>query len=157
MRAYVMQCEQQLARPLQEEDMAAAEAALVHAWAYLDEGLHKEAPSQHADGAAEAAAVRPLYLRRFRAEWVYVMMCTAGVSLLERQRRYDIAVERLQVLLGEQSRAEQSRAGLAAGRTLPSGARPRPQGLGRDSGALEPCCLQAGGAAHRGGGSGGSG
>ncbi len=34
------------------------------------------------------------------AGWVYCMMATAGVSLLERERRYGEAVERLQQLLG---------------------------------------------------------
>ena len=40
------------------------------------------------------------FLRRFHAGEVYCTMATAGVSLLERQRRYQDAVERLQMLLG---------------------------------------------------------
>ena len=106
--------------------MAAAEAALVHAWAALDGGLHKEAAAQQAGGAAEAAAEQPLFLRRFRAAWVYCMMGTAGVSLLERQRRYSEAVERLQLLLGERRRAC-----LDASCDPASGAHPRPP-LGSD-------------------------
>ncbi len=35
------------------------------------------------------------------AGWVYCMMATVGVSLLERQQRYKDAVTRLEQLLGE--------------------------------------------------------
>lgn len=35
------------------------------------------------------------------AGWVYCMMATVGVSLLERQQRYKDAVARLEQLLGE--------------------------------------------------------
>ena len=42
----------------------------------------------------------PLFLRRYQAGWVHVMMATTGVSLLERQRRFLDAADRLQQLLG---------------------------------------------------------
>ena len=42
---------------------------------------------------------------RLPAGWVYCMMATAGVSLLERQRRYKEAIERLDMLLGESPNA----------------------------------------------------
>ncbi|GAB4815648.1 hypothetical protein N2152v2_002694 [Parachlorella kessleri] len=73
-----------------DEDMA--EQVLQHAWAALDTGEHK----QLGDGGAEL----PLFLKRFNAGWVYCMMATLGVSLLERGRKYQEAIERLQQLLG---------------------------------------------------------
>lgn len=42
----------------------------------------------------------PLFLRRYNAAWVYCMMATAGVSVLERQKRYREAADRLHQLLG---------------------------------------------------------
>jgi hypothetical protein len=38
---------------------------------------------------------------RFTAAWVHAAMATAGVSLLERQKQYVTACERLRLLLGE--------------------------------------------------------
>ena len=52
---------------------------------------------------AEADRLLPDFLRRYNAGWVYCMAATAGVSLLERQRRYQEAVDRLQQLLGAAS------------------------------------------------------
>eukprot|EP00887_Chlorella_sp_A99_P003277 scaffold9.g3277.t1 len=66
-------------------DIPAADAALQHAWDALDDNRHKvdeTCPSK-----------KP-------AAWVHCMMATAGVSLLERQRRHEEAVHRLQELLG---------------------------------------------------------
>ena len=42
----------------------------------------------------------PPFLRRFHAAWVYCLMATAGISILERRKRYGEAVERLFQLLG---------------------------------------------------------
>ncbi len=42
---------------------------------------------------------RPLYLARFCSAWVYAGMCTVGVSLLEKGRRYEEAVSTLRGLL----------------------------------------------------------
>lgn len=44
--------------------------------------------------------ILPPFLRKFHAGWVYCLMGTAGISLLERQKSYREAVERLQQLLG---------------------------------------------------------
>ncbi len=43
---------------------------------------------------------QPLFLARFHAAWVHAGMATVGVSLLEKQRRYEEAVDLLQRLLG---------------------------------------------------------
>lgn len=42
----------------------------------------------------------PLFFARFRAGWVYASLGTVAVSLLEKQRRYEEAVDLLQLLLG---------------------------------------------------------
>lgn len=78
-----------LSEALEEGDTERAEAALVHAWAALDDGAHK----QERGGISN-------FLQRFNAGWVYCMMAIAGVSLLEQQRAYKEAVERLEQLLG---------------------------------------------------------
>lgn len=44
--------------------------------------------------------IKPLFLARFCSAWVYVQMATVGVALLEKQKKYGEAVERLQCLLG---------------------------------------------------------
>ena len=111
---------------LQGGDTEAAEAALQPAWAALDEGVHKQGRNGIAAflrqfHAGEAAGVGRLCSRlwavcdapcalRLRAPtpcrlpvplgWVYCGMATVGVSLLERQRRHQDAVDRLRQLLG---------------------------------------------------------
>lgn len=51
------------------------------------------APPQDRSGTAA-------FLRQYHAGWVYSIMGTIGVGLLERQRRYEDAIHRLQQLLG---------------------------------------------------------
>lgn len=83
---------EQLTIALENDDRSGAEAAVQPAWQALDANKHKELEnSKH--GA-------PLFLLRYNAAWVYCLMATAGVSLLERQKRFKEAVERLQQLLG---------------------------------------------------------
>ncbi|KAI7839720.1 hypothetical protein COHA_006524 [Chlorella ohadii] len=79
----------QLTDALEANGVAAAEQALQPAWAALDASLHK----QERDGT-------PAFLRQFDAGFVYCSMATAGVSLLERQKRYQEAIDRLHQLLG---------------------------------------------------------
>jgi len=79
----------------QAGDMAAAEAALQPAWAAIEAGRHK------AGAIAHNAALAQTFLRCYTAAWVYVCMATAGVSLLEKQKRYGEATDTLRQLLGE--------------------------------------------------------
>ncbi len=96
-----------LSAALEAEDWDAAEAAAAPAFAALDAGAHKEAGASGGAGgstststAPSAAAPAPMFLRRYCAAWVHVAMATAGVSVLERRRRYREAADRLQQLLG---------------------------------------------------------
>lgn len=68
------------------------------AWAALDANAHKATIQASLDETAAGAS--PRFLRRYCSAWVYCMMATAGVSILERQKRYRDAVDRLQQLLG---------------------------------------------------------
>ncbi len=83
-------------------DLPAAEIALEPARIALAAGMHK-APAGSASEAAEAAAAgSPMpFLMRYTAGWIYAAMATAGVSLLEKQRRYEEAAAELRQLLGE--------------------------------------------------------
>lgn len=75
--------------------MVAAEAALAPAWAAIRDGRHKAA----AFANSPAATAQP-FLWCYSAAWVYATMATAGVSLLEKQRKYQEATEYLHQLLG---------------------------------------------------------
>jgi hypothetical protein len=75
--------------------MVAAAAALAPAWAAIRDGRHKAA----AFAVGPAATAQP-FLRCYSAAWVYATMATAGVSLLEKQRKYQEATEYLHQLLG---------------------------------------------------------
>lgn len=77
--------------------MDAAEEALQPAWECIGAGRHKEAALA---GTAAAAAGGQPFLRAYTAAWVHVCMATAGVSLLEKRRRYRRACEVLRQLLG---------------------------------------------------------
>lgn len=80
----------------EDGDLPAAEAALIPAWSCLDSSGHKEAALSN---TAAAMGGQP-YLRAYTAAWVYVTMATAGVSLMEKKRRYGDATEILRQLLG---------------------------------------------------------
>ena len=73
--------------------MAGCEAALRPAWDAIASGAHKAPSPNPAHG-------RLAYLRSFTAGWVYTVMATTGVSLLERQRKYAEATDMLRQLLG---------------------------------------------------------
>lgn len=51
-------------------------------------------------GASSGAAARPLFFARFCAGWVHASLGTIAVSLLERDKAWDAAVELLRLLLG---------------------------------------------------------
>ena len=83
---------------LQDVDVEAAERALQPAFAAINDGLHKQQPSAcHGDCSATQL---PFFLR-YSSAWVYAAMATTGVSLLEKRKQWQEAVELLQQLLGD--------------------------------------------------------
>jgi len=91
---------------LEEGDLEAAEAAVAPAWAALDAGHHKELSMSRSNQKDQNEVLmkshfhNPFFLRRYDSAWVYCMMATAGVSILEKQKRFRDAADRLQQLLG---------------------------------------------------------
>lgn len=83
-------------------DLAAAEVALEPARAALAAGMHKTPAGSASEPieAAERGSSMP-FLMRYTAGWIYAAMATAGVSLLEKQRRYEDAAAELRQLLGQ--------------------------------------------------------
>lgn len=96
---------------VQSGDHEAAAAALQPAWEALEAKLHKApllpaqpgGPGAAYSGSAAAAQLQAAcpFLLRFTAAWVYVAMATAGVSLYEKQKRYQEACDTIRKLLGE--------------------------------------------------------
>lgn len=85
---------------LQDFDTEAAEKALQPAFAAINADLHKQQPAAcHGDCSATQL---PFFLR-YSSAWVYAAMATTGVSLLEKRKQWQEAVELLQQLLGELS------------------------------------------------------
>ncbi|KIY99884.1 hypothetical protein MNEG_8075, partial [Monoraphidium neglectum] len=68
------------------------------------DGAHGNGPAEPSAAAVQCTAAtpppRPLFFARFCAGWVYASQGTVAASLLEKQRRYEEAVELLQLLLG---------------------------------------------------------
>ena len=83
---------------LQDFDTDAAEKALQPALAAINADLHKQTPS--ACGGDCSATQMPFFLR-YSAAWVYAAMATTGVSLTEKRKHWQQAVDLLQQLLGE--------------------------------------------------------
>ena len=83
---------------LESGDDAAAAAELASVWAAMDQQEHKCMPSPLKQTTQGECSL--VFLSRFQAGWVHCLMGTAGVSLLEKTKRFDQAVERLQQLLG---------------------------------------------------------
>ena len=83
---------------LQEFDTDAADKALQPAIAAINADLHKQPPS--ACGGDCSATQMPFFLR-YSAAWVYAAMATTGVSLMEKRKQWQQAVDLLQQLLGE--------------------------------------------------------
>ena len=82
---------------LQDFDTEAAERALEPAFAAISADLHKQQPAAcHGDCSSTQL---PFFLR-YSSAWVYAAMATTGVSLLEKRKQWQEAVELLQQLLG---------------------------------------------------------
>lgn len=82
---------------LQDLDTDAADKALEPAFAAINADLHKQQPS--ACGGGCSATQMPFFLR-YSSAWVYAAMATTGVSLMEKRKQWQQAVELLQQLLG---------------------------------------------------------
>lgn len=82
---------------LQGMDTDAADKALQPAFAAISADLHKQPPS--ACGGGCSATQMPFFLR-YSAAWVYAAMATTGVSLMEKRKQWQPAVDLLQQLLG---------------------------------------------------------
>jgi len=82
---------------LQDLDTDAADKALQPAFAAINADLHKQQPS--ACGGGCSATQMPFFLR-YSSAWVYAAMATTGVSLMEKRKQWQQAVELLQQLLG---------------------------------------------------------
>ncbi len=82
---------------VQDLDTDAADKALEPAFAAINADLHKQQPS--ACGGGCSATQMPFFLR-YSSAWVYAAMATTGVSLMEKRKQWQQAVELLQQLLG---------------------------------------------------------
>ena len=82
---------------LQDLDTDAADKALQPAFAAINADRHKQQPS--ACGGGCSATQMPFFLR-YSSAWVYAAMATTGVSLMEKRKQWQQAVELLQQLLG---------------------------------------------------------
>ncbi len=82
---------------MQDFDTDTADKALQPAFAAINAGLHKQQPS--ACGGDCSATQLPFFLR-YSSAWVYAAMATTGVSLMEKRKQWQQAVELLQQLLG---------------------------------------------------------
>ena len=65
-------------------------AALAPAWHFLDTQSNKVPPDPTV----------PPFLRQYSARWLHCVQATVGVGILERQKNYPTAIERIQQLLG---------------------------------------------------------
>ncbi|KAL0039350.1 hypothetical protein WJX79_004346 [Trebouxia sp. C0005] len=87
----------ELDNALEDLDTDAADKALEPAFAAINADLHKQQPS--ACGGGCSATQMPFFLR-YSSAWVYAAMATTGVSLMEKRKQWQQAVELLQQLLG---------------------------------------------------------
>lgn len=83
---------------MQDLDTDGADTALEPAFAAINASLHKQQPS--ACGGNCSSTQLPFFLR-YSSAWVYAAMATTGVSLMEKRKQWQQAVELLQQLLGE--------------------------------------------------------
>lgn len=82
----------------QDYDTDAIEKALQPALAAISADLHKQQP---AACQGDCSATQLPFFLRYSGAWVYAAMATTGVSLLEKRKQWQEAVELLQQLLGE--------------------------------------------------------
>ncbi|KAL3146511.1 hypothetical protein ABBQ32_000762 [Trebouxia sp. C0010 RCD-2024] len=87
----------ELDNALEDLDTEAADQALQPAFAAIDANLHKQQPSSC--GGACSPTQLPFFLR-YSSAWVYAAMATTGVSLMEKRKQWQQAVDLLQQLLG---------------------------------------------------------
>ena len=85
---------------MQDFDTDGADRALEPAFAAINAGLHKQQPS--ACGGSCSSTQLPFFLR-YSSAWVYAAMTTTGVSLMEKRKQWQQAVDFLQQLLGERT------------------------------------------------------
>ena len=83
---------------MQDFDTDAADRALEPAFAAIGANLHKQAPA--ACGGDCSPTQLPFFLR-YSSAWVYAAIATTGVSLMEKRKQWQQAVDLLQQLLGE--------------------------------------------------------
>lgn len=83
----------------QDFNTDAADRALEPAFAAIAANLHKQPPA--ACGGDCSPTQLPFFLR-YSSAWVYAAMATTGVSLMEKRKQWQQAVDLLQQLLGEQ-------------------------------------------------------
>lgn len=83
---------------MQDLDTDGADKALEPAFAAINARLHKQQPS--ACGGNCSSTQLPFFLR-YSSAWVYAAMATTGVSLMEKRKQWQQAVDLLQQLLGE--------------------------------------------------------
>lgn len=95
--AYLILHSAQLSPSAQDLDADAADRALAPAFAAISADLHKRQPS--ACGGGCSATQMPFFLR-YSSAWVYAAMATTGVSLMEKRKQWQPAVDLLQQLLG---------------------------------------------------------
>ena len=83
---------------MQDLDTHGADRALLPAFDAINASLHKQRPS--ACGGSCSSTQLPFFLR-YSSAWVYAAMATTGVSLMEKRKQWQQAVDLLQQLLGE--------------------------------------------------------
>lgn len=86
------------------------QVSLTCAWRHVLAGEHKKIDWEIPPGSKclgppnqppqNRGTTKPLFLARFCSAWVYVQMATVGVALLEKQKKYREANEKLLCLLG---------------------------------------------------------
>ena len=85
---------------MQDLDTDGAERALEPAFAAITASLHKQQPSACVGSCSSTQL--PFFLR-YSSAWVYAAMATTGVSLMEKRKQWQQAVDLLQQLLGERA------------------------------------------------------
>jgi Fanconi-associated nuclease 1 len=75
----------------QEQDFKAIEHHLAPAWDLLDRQENK---------ISDSNGLQPSFYMQYNCKWIYCVMATVGVGMLERKKEYRLAIERLQQLLG---------------------------------------------------------
>lgn len=83
---------QKLISAIEEQDEEGIQASLQPAWRILDRQENKIIDYSGVD--------TPSFLSQYNSKWIYSVMATIGIGMLERKKEYKPAIERLQQLLG---------------------------------------------------------